>query len=95
LESGNQDIVTFEKHRKGIGMKILSNFGYMKGKGLGNHGRGRAKSIKVRERPLHEGLGYAKESIDDNNPVVCCTHCQKFRHDVDHCWDRHPELKPA
>ena len=30
LESGNQDIVTFEKHAKGIGMNMLSKFGYRK-----------------------------------------------------------------
>jgi hypothetical protein len=59
LESGNQDIANFQKHTKGIGMKMLSKFGYMKGKGLGKHGQGRAQPIEVRERPLHEGLGYA------------------------------------
>jgi hypothetical protein len=65
-----------------------------KGQGLGKYGQGRAEPIEVRERPLHEGLGYAGESSEDDNPVVCCTHCQKFGHDVDHCWERHPELTP-
>jgi len=75
LKSDNQDIAAFEKHTKDIGMKMLSKFGYMKGQGLGKHGQGRAKPIDVRERSLHEGLGYAEESTDDNNLVVCCTHC--------------------
>jgi hypothetical protein len=49
LESGNQDIPSFEKHTKGIGMKMISKFGYMKGKGIGKHGQGKAKLIEVRE----------------------------------------------
>jgi hypothetical protein len=54
LESSDQDISTFEKHTKGIGMKMLSKFGYMKGQGLGNHGKGRSNPIEARERSLHE-----------------------------------------
>ena len=75
LESSDQDISTFERHTKGNDMNMISKFGYMKGQGLGKHGQGRAKPIKVRERPLNEGLGYIKESTNDNNLVVCCTHC--------------------
>jgi hypothetical protein len=25
--------------------------------------------------------------------VDFCIHCKKFRHNVDHCWDRHLELR--
>ena len=71
---------------------MISKFGYKKGQGLGKHRQGRAKPIEVRKRPLNEGLGYAEESTDENNPMFCCTHYQKFEHDVKHCWERHPEL---
>jgi hypothetical protein len=85
--SDHQDIATFEKHTKGIGMRIISKFGYRKGRGLGKYGQGRAEPIEVRERPLCEGLGYAGEYSDDDSPVISCTHCRKFGHDVDHCWE--------
>jgi hypothetical protein len=75
-------------------MRMLSKFGYGKGQGLGKYGQGRAEPIEVRERPLREGLGYAGESSEDESPVIRCTHCQKFGHDADHCWERHPELTP-
>jgi hypothetical protein len=46
----------------------------------------------VHERPLWEGLGYAGESSEDESPVIRCIHYQKFRHDIEHCWEKHPEL---
>jgi hypothetical protein len=75
-------------------MQLLSKMGYRKGKGLGKHGQGRFNPMEVRERTLHEGIGYTKYSNDESDLVVCA-HCWKIGHDVDHCWDRHPELKPA
>jgi hypothetical protein len=79
VESGNQDIATFEKHTKGIGMNMLSKFGYRKGQGLGKHGQGRAKPMSVENDHSMKDWDTSEESTNDNNPVVCCTHCQKFR----------------
>jgi hypothetical protein len=87
VESDHPDIASFEKHTKGVGMRMLSKFGYRKGQGLGKYGQGRAEPIEVREHPLREGLGYAGESSEDDSPVIHCTHCRKFGHDVDHCWE--------
>jgi hypothetical protein len=94
VESNHPEIATFEKHTKGVSMRILSKFGYRKGQGLRKYGQGRAEPIEVHELPLREGLGYAGGYSEDESPVICCTHYQKFKHDVDHYWKRHPKLTP-
>jgi hypothetical protein len=41
----------FEKHTRGIGLKLLTNMGY-EGKDLGNKGQGIINPIEFMERPL-------------------------------------------
>jgi tuftelin-interacting protein 11 len=52
----------FEKHTRGIGLKLLTKMGY-EGKGLGNKGQGIINPIEVVERPCYLGLGYGEEEI--------------------------------
>jgi hypothetical protein len=52
----------FEKHTRGIGLKLLTKMGY-EGKGLGNKGQGIVNPIEVVERPRYLGLGYGEEEI--------------------------------
>jgi tuftelin-interacting protein 11 len=52
----------FEKHTRGIGLKLLTKMGY-EGKGLGRKGKGIINPIEVVERPHHLGLGYGEEEI--------------------------------
>jgi hypothetical protein len=59
VESNHLEITTFEKHTKGVSMRILSKFRYRKGQGLGKNGQGIDEPIEVHEHPLREGLGYA------------------------------------
>jgi len=75
VESNHLEITTFDKHTKGVGMRMLSKFEYRKGQGLGKYGQGRAETIEVHERPLREGLGYVGGYSEDESPVIFCTHC--------------------
>ena len=52
----------FEKHTRGIGLKLLTKMGY-EGKGLGNKGKGTVNPIEVVEIPHYLGLGYGEEDI--------------------------------
>jgi tuftelin-interacting protein 11 len=52
----------FEKHTRGIGLRLLTKMGY-EGKGLGIEGQGIVNPIEVMEIPRYLGLGYGKEEI--------------------------------
>jgi hypothetical protein len=56
----------FEKHTKGVGLRILTKMGYEKGKGLGRQGQGIVNPIEVEERPRYLGLGYERGDLGES-----------------------------
>ena len=61
--SGNDSMGGWERHTRGIGMKLLEQMGYEHGKGLGQNGRGIVTPVQATERRGKEAVGYyGKES---------------------------------
>jgi hypothetical protein len=57
----------FEKHTKGVGLRILTKMGYEEGKGLGRQGQGIVNPIEVEERPRYLGLGYERGDLGESS----------------------------
>lgn len=58
----NTSFAAFEKHTKGIDIKLLTQMGY-DGRGLRVNVQGNINHIEVKERPRYEGLGYGHGEI--------------------------------
>jgi hypothetical protein len=59
----------FEKHTRGVGLRILTKMGYEEGKGLRCKGQGIVNPIEVEERPRYLGFGYGEENLGASSKI--------------------------
>jgi tuftelin-interacting protein 11 len=62
----------WEKHTRGIGMKLLQKMGYESGKGLGSKGEGIVTPVEATLRPGRAALGaYGPEHKKPKGSLQC------------------------
>jgi hypothetical protein len=59
----------FEKHTRGVGLKLLTKMGYEQGKGLRCKGQDILNPIEVEEMPRYLGLGYGKVELGASSKI--------------------------
>ncbi|GAX75346.1 hypothetical protein CEUSTIGMA_g2790.t1 [Chlamydomonas eustigma] len=64
--AADPQFANFEKHSKGIGLKLLMKMGFKPGEGLGRDKGGIIKPIEVKLRPKGQALGFGVRHQDDD-----------------------------
>ena len=73
----------WEKHTKGIGMKLLSKMGFKSGEGLGAERKGISRVVEVKVRPTNLGLGFGDfqeaTQLKENKELESELHGKEFK----------------